>query len=156
MIFVLKIKLYVDIIPRCWKIYCIIVQCFCYRFYAIVCPLSSGKAVRNMKILLASAWIISILCASPQVSIFTFLFKWIQVVKVRKVELVIILQKLMVNIFLYIEISYEKNFKWTSIIIQTQIYEAKDEIRWKLVNIWHNPGICDWQFGYQYWHFIKE
>jgi hypothetical protein len=38
-----------------------------YRFYAIVCPLSSGKAVRNMKSLLASAWIFSILCASPQV-----------------------------------------------------------------------------------------
>ena len=45
-------------------------SCFlCYRFYAIVCPLSSGKAVRNIKTLLASAWIISILCASPQVSL---------------------------------------------------------------------------------------
>ena len=42
---------------------------FCCRFYAIVCPLSSGKAVRNIKTLLASAWIIGILCASPQVSL---------------------------------------------------------------------------------------
>ena len=42
---------------------------FCYRFYAIVCPLSSGKAVRNIKTLLASARIIGILCASPQVSL---------------------------------------------------------------------------------------
>ena len=38
------------------------------RFYAIVCPLSAGKAARNMKILLWAAWIISILSAAPQVS----------------------------------------------------------------------------------------
>jgi gonadotropin-releasing hormone receptor len=38
------------------------------RFYAIVCPLSTGTAARNMKILLLASWILSILCASPQVS----------------------------------------------------------------------------------------
>lgn len=37
------------------------------RFYAIVCPLSTGTATRNMKILLTTAWILSILCALPQV-----------------------------------------------------------------------------------------
>ena len=37
------------------------------RFYAIVCPLSSGKAIRNMKIMLWTAWIVSILSAAPQV-----------------------------------------------------------------------------------------
>ena len=39
------------------------------RFYAIVCPLSSGKAIRNMKIMLWTAWIVSILSAAPQVSL---------------------------------------------------------------------------------------
>lgn len=37
------------------------------RFYAIVCPLSAGKAARNMKFLLCGAWIVSILSAAPQV-----------------------------------------------------------------------------------------
>ena len=47
-----------------------ILICICLdRFYAIVCPLSAGKAARNMKILLWSAWIISILSAAPQVSL---------------------------------------------------------------------------------------
>ena len=39
------------------------------RFYAIVCPLSAGKAARNMKIFLWAAWIVSILSAAPQVSL---------------------------------------------------------------------------------------
>ena len=37
------------------------------RFYAIVCPLASGKAAHFMKILLGTAWIVSILSAAPQV-----------------------------------------------------------------------------------------
>ena len=40
------------------------------RFYAIVCPLSSGKAIRNMKIMLWTAWIVSILSAAPQVKFY--------------------------------------------------------------------------------------
>ena len=40
------------------------------RFYAIVFPLSSGKAANFIKILLFGAWIVSILCAAPQVSSF--------------------------------------------------------------------------------------
>ena len=38
------------------------------RFYAIVFPLSSGKAANFIKILLFGAWVVSILCAAPQVS----------------------------------------------------------------------------------------
>ena len=40
------------------------------RFYAIVWPLSAGKAARNMKICLWAAWIFSFLSAAPQVCIF--------------------------------------------------------------------------------------
>ena len=39
------------------------------RFYAIVSPLSSGRAANNMKVMLSTAWIISTLEALPQVSI---------------------------------------------------------------------------------------
>lgn len=42
------------------------------RFYAIVCPLSTGKASQIMKILLGTAWIVSILSALPQVSVSAF------------------------------------------------------------------------------------
>ena len=38
------------------------------RFYAIVSPLSSGRAANNMKVMLSTAWIISTLEALPQVS----------------------------------------------------------------------------------------
>ena len=40
------------------------------RFYAIVFPLSSGRAANFIKILLFGAWVVSILCAAPQVSSF--------------------------------------------------------------------------------------
>lgn len=40
------------------------------RFYAIVCPLASGKASQKMTVLLTSAWVVSILEASPQIYIF--------------------------------------------------------------------------------------
>ena len=40
------------------------------RFYAIVCPLSAGKAAKIMKICVWAAWIISFLSAAPQVSLF--------------------------------------------------------------------------------------
>jgi hypothetical protein len=39
-----------------------------FRFYAIVCPLATGKAYRNTKILLVTAWILAVVSASPQVS----------------------------------------------------------------------------------------
>ena len=40
------------------------------RFYAIVCPLATGSAKRINRILLASAWILATLSASPQLYIF--------------------------------------------------------------------------------------
>jgi len=40
------------------------------RFYAIVWPLSAGKAARNMKICLWAAWIFSFLSAAPQIYIY--------------------------------------------------------------------------------------
>ena len=42
------------------------------RFYAIVCPLSSGQAASKIKILLIIAWVVSVLSALPQVR----LIKW--------------------------------------------------------------------------------
>ncbi|XP_040581282.1 adipokinetic hormone/corazonin-related peptide receptor variant I [Lepeophtheirus salmonis] len=40
------------------------------RFYAIVCPLAAGKAIRNMRASLLMAWIGAIVSASPQMYIF--------------------------------------------------------------------------------------
>ena len=38
-----------------------------HRFYAIVCPLATGRAAKNMKAFLISAWVLAFLEASPQV-----------------------------------------------------------------------------------------
>ena len=41
------------------------------RFFAIVFPLSSRKAICNVKVMLGAAWVVSILSATPQVIVMT-------------------------------------------------------------------------------------